>query len=103
MRQEATQYIRGGTKSEETNTNQNASKRLLTASFQKRRTHMYACVIASLQAHASGSNATQKRGNKQRKENAIQNAVKRLLTASFDKTQQTQACVLLSAPHSRSP
>ena len=44
-----------------------------------------------------------KRGNKQRGENAIQNAVKRLLTASFVKTQQTHACVLLSAPHSRPP
>ena len=45
---------------------QKAAKRLLTASFDKRRTHMYACVIASLQAHASESNTTQKRGNKQR-------------------------------------
>ena len=82
---------------------QKAAKRLLTASFDKRRTHMNACVIASLQAHASESNTTQKRGNKQRGENAIQNAVKRLLTASFVKTQQTHACVLLSAPHSRPP
>ena len=39
---------------------QTAAKRLLTASFIKRRTHMYDCVIASLQAHASESNTTQR-------------------------------------------
>ena len=47
MRQGATQHNRGGTKSEEKNTNQNASKRLLTASFVKAGD---ACMPASSQA-----------------------------------------------------
>ena len=79
MRQGATQHNRGGTKSEEKNTNQNASKRLLTASFVKAGD---ACMPASSQAcKRMRQRATRhKRGGTKSEKKAS----KRLLTASFE-------------------